>query len=70
MKTKLIVVALVVALASWFMFTPTAFSTAKMMSDAGKKACTDCHVKTGSKDLNDAGKAFKAEMDKKAPAKK
>lgn len=40
------------------------FSTASLLAKAEytkkeKKGCTFCHVKAGSKDLNDAGKYYK-----------
>jgi len=52
-----------------FFFLSTASMHAKPeYSKTEKKPCTACHVKNGSKELNDAGKYYK-ENKKLPPAK-
>ncbi len=57
MKLKFIVPALILA---GFMLGTTQVSHAKPeYAKKEKKACVYCHVKAGSKELNDAGKYYK-----------
>ena len=57
MKLKYIVPTLII---SSFMMLSTSLSHAKpAYSTKEKKSCTFCHVKQGSKELNDAGNYYK-----------
>jgi cytochrome c553 len=47
------------AFAAALMLTGGAAFATKEMSKKEKKPCTTCHVKMGSKDLNDVGKFYK-----------
>lgn len=59
MKTlKFVVPALVLAL-GMLVSTATTSATPAYAKKEGK-TCTYCHVKMGSKDLNDVGKCYKA----------
>ncbi len=76
MKTiKFVVPALVLA-AGLIVNTTTSHATPAIAKKEGVKSCTGCHVKAGSKDLNDAGKCFKEKKSTKeckipaAPAEK
>lgn len=40
-------------------FTTSAGFATMEISKKEKKACTVCHIKTGAKDLNEAGKYYK-----------
>ena len=44
-------------LVGWILVSPS--MATKDIAKAEKKACTTCHVKTGDKELNDAGKYYK-----------
>jgi len=71
---KILKVALPAAIVAAGMLLTTTPSHAKPeYSKAEKKGCTFCHVKMGSKDLNDAGKYYKDHNHSlagyKAPAK-
>lgn len=46
-------------LAAGFFVNTTASFAKPEYSKTEKKSCTFCHVKAGSKDLNDAGKYYK-----------
>ncbi len=58
MKTLKVVFPAVLAIAG--LFLSTTVSQAKLeYSKKEKKSCTFCHVKQGSKDLNEAGTYYK-----------
>lgn len=57
MKVKTTVIVLAASLVAWLMVAPNAFSTVAYSKEVGKP-CAHCHVKAGSKDLNDMGKCF------------
>lgn len=60
MKTKLLKFGLPAAvLAASFMVTSSLSYAKPEYTKKEKKPCTFCHVKAGSKDLNDAGKYYK-----------
>ena len=67
-RMKKLVIA-IVGLGLVAFISSSVFATAKLKTDSGATACTDCHVKVGAKDLNDVGKKFKAEFDKSKDAK-
>ena len=46
-------------LVAGLVFTTTTGNATMEISKKEKKTCVFCHVKVGSKDLNDAGKYFK-----------
>lgn len=55
-STKFIIPAIVVF--GGLLINSTASYGTVAMSKKEKKACTTCHVKTGSKELNDTGKYY------------
>lgn len=58
------------AFAAALMLTGGAAFATKEMSKKEKKPCTTCHVKMGSKDLNNVGKFYKEKKTLEgAPAK-
>jgi hypothetical protein len=54
-----IILPATVAMAGLLFSVTSAVYAKPEYSKAEKKPCTACHVKTGSKDLNDAGKEWK-----------
>lgn len=57
MKVKTLIGVLVVAVGTWIVAAPSAFSTPAISKEI-KKPCTHCHVKAGFKELNDIGKCY------------
>lgn len=57
MKLKYFVPTLIVC--GFLMLTASISNAKPDYSKKEKKGCTFCHVKAGSKDLNDAGKYYK-----------
>ncbi|MDD5541576.1 MAG: hypothetical protein PHX83_00200 [Acidobacteriia bacterium] len=49
---------LVVFVLSFIFVASFAFAKPEYAKKEGNKACTFCHVKAGSKDLNDMGKCY------------
>lgn len=48
--------------------TTTSSATIATAKKEGNKSCVTCHVKTGSKDLNNTGKCYKDKKDLKTCA--
>ena len=57
MRTGLILSGILLGLL-WFGLTPKPTPATVAMAKETQKACTVCHIKTGAKELNEAGKYF------------
>lgn len=57
---KFVAPAAVLALSFGLLLSPNKSFGKAEYAKKEKKGCTFCHVKAGSKDLNDAGKYYKA----------
>lgn len=58
MRAKLMIGLMAVAFLAAVFASPMAFSKPEFAKKEGKP-CTNCHVKTGEKELNDVGKCYK-----------
>lgn len=61
---KFVAPALVLGL-GLYVSTSTSSATPAIAKKEGVKTCTTCHVKAGSKDLNDTGKCYKTKKSMK-----
>ena len=69
MKTFKLALPAMIAVAGLIVSTTSTFAKPEY-SKKEKKSCTFCHVKQGSKDLNDAGKYYKEKKTLEGYAKK
>ena len=60
MKTLKLALPAAILGAGFLICTTASYGTQAYMKKEGVKSCTYCHVKMGSKDLNDTGKCYKA----------